>query len=202
MKVVLRLSLVVLSAAGILSARLAAQGVPEPKKADDLPAAQLVLSYNAVRFAHNTDSDTFWLKGGGSIEFSGRAYRNFSAVVNVYGGRASNSGAGMNSLNLLTYTFGPRYTFVSKSGRYSLFGEGLVGEARGTHVNYPASLNSDSARSFALLAGSGLDVKLTKRFAVRPIEVDYLRTQLPVQYGSPQDNVRVGAGLVLRLGTK
>ena len=69
-------------------------------------------------------------------------------------------------------------------------------------MNYPASLNSDSARSFALLAGSGLDVKLTKRFAVRPIEVDYLRTQLPVQYGSPQDNVRVGAGLVLRLGTK
>lgn len=59
---------------------------------------------------------------------------------------------------------------------------------------------SNSARSFALLAGSGLDVKLTKHFGLRPIEVDYLRTQLPVAYGSPQDSLRVGMGIVVRLG--
>lgn len=132
-----------------------APNVPQSTKTAFIPA-QLVGSFNPVRFAHNVDSDTFWLIGGGSVEFSSPAIRHLSAVVNVYGGRASNKTAGENAMNLMTYTFGPRYSFGPHSGKYSIFGEGLVGEARGYNLQYPERLETSSATSFAFLTGAGL----------------------------------------------
>lgn len=186
----------------VLSSCLTASAQATPPNSppkDALYPALLVGSLNPVRFAHNVSSDTFWLIGGGSAEFSSPAMRHFSAVVNVYGGRASYKTAQSDSMNLMTYTFGPRYTFVSRSGKYSFFGEGLVGEARGYNLSYPPGVGSSSARSLAFLTGAGADVKVTKHFGWRALEVDYLRTQLPVTYGSPQDNLRVGTGIVFRL---
>jgi hypothetical protein len=40
----------------------------------------------------------------------------------------------------------------------------------------------------------------THRFAIRAIEAEYLRTQLPNAADNLQQNLRIGAGVVLRVG--
>ena len=47
--------------------------------------------------------------------------------------------------------------------------------------------------------GGNVDVKVTSRVAVRVVEADYLMTRF---LGLRQDNIRLSAGLVFRLGSR
>jgi len=58
---------------------------------------------------------------------------------------------------------------------------------------------------FATAAGGGLDVNLTRHIAFKPIQVEYVMSQLPrfgTNANSIQNNLRYSAGIVLRLGSK
>jgi hypothetical protein len=49
--------------------------------------------------------------------------------------------------------------------------------------------------AFAMAFGGGLDIKLTNRLAVRPLQADYLLSRVN---GFTQNNLRIGTGLVVR----
>jgi len=53
-----------------------------------------------------------------------------------------------------------------------------------------------------MTAGGGLDVELTKRFAVRAFQADYYLTHFANGVNDHQNNLRISVGLVLRLGKK
>jgi peptidoglycan-associated lipoprotein len=97
---------------------------------------------------------------------------------------------------------GPRYSqhFAGKRlSRYTPFVQGLVGGARGFGSIFPSSSGlNGSATSLAVLTGGGLDVSLNKYLALRPIQADYLRTQMPNNANDQQNLLRLGAGIVLR----
>jgi len=157
----------------------------------------LALTYNAL---HNNlaSGGNFWQQGGG-LELSAEFYHGLGLAMSIAGARADNIANGV-SLTTITELFGPRYTWTAPSGRSALFGEGLIGEAHGLDSVFPSPQGALSDyNSFALQTGGGVDLRLSKRFAVRPIQADWLRTQFPNARTNIQNNFRVGAGVVVRL---
>jgi hypothetical protein len=120
-------------------------------------------------------------------------------VVSGPGAWAAATGTG---LSLSTLTVGPRYSqhFSGKRlDRYTPFVQGLVGGARAFGSIFPSSSGlNGSATSLAVLTGGGLDIRMNKYLALRPIQADYLRTQMPNSASNQQKLLRLGAGIVLR----
>jgi peptidoglycan-associated lipoprotein len=164
------------------------------------PRAELALSYSYVHsnvppggcgcFSLNGGSATFaWPFGSGRFELAGD--------VNVVhaGGVSSQS----ESLTLSTYTAGTRYLVPVHSSRIQPFGEALIGLAHssGTLVqgSNPGSANAGAA--FAANIGGGLDLRTSPRFSIRLVEADYLLTTFDNGSNNHQNNVRIGAGVVV-----
>jgi hypothetical protein len=162
----------------------------------------LAVTYTA-QHSNLVSNPTFWQQGGG-IELSTQTYRGLGIAANITGtevGSAANSGVG---LNMLTTTFGPRYTWYKPRGTsqkrsLAIFGQGLIGEAHGWNSYFPSASGSQTDyNSFALQVGGGVDIGLSRHFAVRAIQADWLRTQFPNSTTNVQNSFRLAAGIVLR----
>jgi opacity protein-like surface antigen len=103
---------------------------------------------------------------------------------------------------LVNFVLGPRVTF-NRHSRWMPFAQALFGGARGTSstsisllqggiiwpppgiIIPPGTLQPVDAtlraerNGFAMLAGGGLDIKVSKHIALRPIGADYYLTRLP-----------------------
>lgn len=104
------------------------------------------------------------------------------------------NGAGY-GLTLSTFTAGPRIE-LPRIKHLHPFAQGLFGLAHGSGSQFPENGTlTDSANSFALLAGGGADFHLNGLVSLRLVQVDYLRTSLPNNANDWQNNLRVGAGV-------
>lgn len=118
------------------------------------------------------------------------------------------AGTNQTMYNLL---FGP--TVSTNFGRLGLFGHALFGESlsrlsTGVSVPILGGINTSvsSSNSFAMAFGGGVDLGLTKHFAIRVAQLDYLRTQysptealafgLSTSSGSRQNSLRYSGGIV------
>jgi hypothetical protein len=141
----------------------------------------------------------FTMQGGGGVQLHGQFWRGLGAVADVGGlhsGNMHNSGVG---LDLVTATFGPRYTWQPARRRCAVYAQFLVGEASGLHSVFPAAQGAaENADSIAWLAGGGMNISLRRHLALRILEADWLRTQMPNAAANVQNNLRLGAGLVFR----
>jgi hypothetical protein len=57
-----------------------------------------------------------------------------------------------------------------------------------------------SANAFAMTAGGGLDIGFTPHIALRAFEADYYLTRFENGTNDHQNNLRLGAGVMVRLG--
>jgi hypothetical protein len=162
----------------------------------------LAVTYT-VQHSNLVSNPTFWQQGG-SVELSTQTYRGFGIAANIAGtnvGNAANSSVG---LSMVTATFGPRYTWYRPTGAgrkrsLAIFGQGLIGEAHGSNSYFPTAAGSlTDYNSFALQVGGGVDIGLSRHFAVRAFQADWLRTQFPNSTTNIQNTFRIGAGIVLR----
>jgi peptidoglycan-associated lipoprotein len=140
---------------------------------------------------------SFWFQGGsldGAITF----YRGFGFAANLTGEHASRIAPGV-GLNEIDFLVGPRYTLRmgSKSKHESrVFGEALLGGARGMSSVFPKATGLDThASSFAYQVGGGLDIAITKHIAIRVVEADYVRSYLPNNGADTQGRLRLGFGV-------
>jgi hypothetical protein len=181
----------------ILRAQAVATGSASGHQEVDLAVTYTVQHSNLV------SNPTFWQQGG-SVELSTQTYRGFGIAANIAGtnvGDAANSGTG---LTMVTATFGPRYTWYKPVGgarkkSLAIFGEGLIGEAHGSNSYFPTAAGSlTDYNSFALQVGGGTDIGLSRHFAVRAFQTDWLRTQFPNSTTNIQNTFRISAGVVLR----
>lgn len=139
---------------------------------------------------------SFWMQGAG-LQVHERFWRGLGVVADIAGTHAGNIGSTGVGLDLLTVTFGPRYTWPR--GKLSLYGQGLVGQAFGFHSLFPSPRGVNSSDdSLATLAGGGVNVAVSPRVAVRLLEADWLRTQLPNSSSNTQNDLRLSAGVVFR----
>ena len=122
------------------------------------------------------------------------------------GNRTVNSGG-----SVYTLMVGPRLSY-RRHERLTPFVQVLLGGVHASAVSIdgctgaPACTPLGSDTTFAALAGVGVDAKISRHFAWRVIEADYLLTHFENALSTApqsrdwQNNVRLSTGIVLRLG--
>ena len=92
----------------------------------------------------------------------------------------------------------PRYTWKPAHGRCSFYGQGLAGKAWGMNSVFPNPSGANTvADSLAVKAGGGMNLALRSHVVVRLSEADYFLTQLPNSTNNVQNNLALGAGMIL-----
>ncbi len=118
-------------------------------------------------------------------EIGGLSYNRNVNGTNTHGG-------------ITTYLLGPRLN-LRKFDYFIPFAEFLLGGAHaGTQMTGDASQSA-----FALAAGGGVDVALTRNIVWRFAEIDYLMTNFSgsaLGGNAREDNLRLGTGIVFRFG--
>lgn len=99
----------------------------------------------------------------------------------------------------LTYLFGPRFNW--RHSRLNPYAQILFG---GAYAWNNLNTVSTTQSGFAFATGGGVDYNLTQRISIKPIQVEYLRTQVNSTngFGNHQNDVRYSAGIVLKLGAR
>ena len=168
---------------------LEAQG--EPSK------FELYGGYNYVRFNINANvagqppSQTFNGNGGGGDFMYG--VNNWFGVLGDMGGYWATNSARQGAA--MPYLFGPRVSLLHH-GKVTPFIQALFGG-----VLTSSGIEQTGWQShFAMTAGGGIDVKLSRHFSIRPVEAEYFLTKLPDGLNNRQNNFRFGAGIVFRFG--
>ncbi len=111
-----------------------------------------------------------------------------------YGATSTVNGALVGGV--FTYLFGPRVNF--RRGKVTPFAQALFGGIRTT-----AGIDeSGPENNFALTAGGGIDFKVSTYVSVRPVQAEYFMTRLPNGLNNRENNLRIGAGVILRLRRK
>ena len=134
----------------------------------------------------------------GSVAFNANRWLG---LVADFGGQYTSLDTPDSSERIRTHTFlfGPRLS-ARRSKHVTPFAHALFGAAHNDSRAREAGLDLHfKDNSFALALGGGLDVKLSRRVAVRAFQLDYLRTGF---FGGTQHKGRIAFGLVLRLGDK
>lgn len=200
---------VLLAGACMFAATGAWAQTPSPQK--QLPvSADLAVSFTAERGQlAGAGGGSFWLKGGGA-DAAVMFCKGLGIAASVTGNYTANAAPGVD-VNQIEFTGGPRFilpVWTGHSGptdqrRLQLFGQGLFGGVHAFDGVYPsASGVTSSANSFALSAGGGLNLYLSKRFGVRLVEADYVRTALPNNGSNTQNDMRLSFGITYHIGRR
>lgn len=159
---------------------------------------QVAVLYNSTR-SQTLGSTSFWMQGAG-MQIEGRFYRGLGAVADVTGSHIAAIGSTGVGLDLVTATFGPRYTWTLGRRKYAVFGQALAGTGIGFNSVFPGPAGASSTSfNVALKMGAGMNVELSPHMALRALEADWLRTELPNSGGNAQNNLSLSAGIVIRI---
>ena len=181
--------------------------------AQDWPRYETSLQYTFTRFNPERNFSSFNANGG-SGQFAYNFNRWFSGVIDlgaVHNGRVLDS-------TMVNYLAGPRLSF-HRGSRITPYIQTLFGGVYATSsTDAPfGAIVQDAAvippgttiratrqeTAFAMTAGGGLDIKMSKHVSFRPIQVEYFLTRLANLHGfndNRQDNVRYSAGLNFTFG--
>jgi opacity protein-like surface antigen len=134
--------------------------------------------------------------GGGQIEYNANNWLGIVGDLGGYGATSTANGALVGGA--FTYLFGPRVNF-RRGGvmeKVTPFVQALFGGILTTD----GIVQSGSQNNFAMTAGGGIDFKVSRHVSVRPIQAEYFMTKIPDGLNNRQNNLRIGAGMVVRLG--
>ena len=176
--------------------------VPLAKAQEEPSKVDLYGGYYYARFNVNANvpgiapSATYIGKGGGG-QFEYNVENWLGVVGDLAGFYATSSGNGSFAGGVFTYLLGPRVNF--RRGRITPFVQALFG---GAWTTDGIAKSTGPENNFAMTAGGGIDFKVSRHVSVRPIQAEYFMTKIPDGLNNRQDNLRLGAGIVLRLGRK
>jgi hypothetical protein len=163
---------------------------------EDASKVDIFAGYSYLRFSPSTAGVGSFNTNGGSASIAYNATHWLSGVADFgayHNGNILNSGT---DGTLSTYLFGPRLSY-RRYRRITPYGQVLFGVAHGS-AKFAGTGKSDNA--FAMSVGGGLDVGVSRHFAIRPAQVDYLLTRFN-ETGTgaqSQNNLRVSTGIVFR----
>jgi len=180
----------------VLGAVLGCAGILSAEEESPLPRYEVGLTYSGVHLnAANNNSQITGNGGAGSFEYN---INKWLGAVADLGGYA-NTRSGVDD-KLFTYLFGPRFNW--RRNRLNPYVQTLFGG--GYAWSGP---NSSSRNAFALAVGGGLDYTLTRHIAIKPVQVEYFRSEFDSErlggattnFGTHQNGVRYSAGVVFLL---
>lgn len=135
---------------------------------------------------------------GGAADVAFRLTPTLSAVMEVSGQTVAHVNGTTRGLSTITLLAGPRYTVPMR--RVSIAGQALFGAVHGFDAAFTAGpSHNDTSTNFGMALGGFAEINLTQHLALRAAQVDYVQTNLPNGADNRQRNIRLGAGLTLRL---
>jgi len=179
------------------------------------PRYELFLGYSNFRALSDPGNRIAWLSGGStSFAINANRYVGFVGDFGAYhdtlfGPNGPPAGGIVNSYgDVYTYMFGPRFSL--RHDRFTPFAQALFGGLHASNV----TINNCSGigctplpfeNSFTFSAGGGLDITLTRHFALRLPQVEYVMTNFKdptsaAGSSTRQNDVRLSAGIVFRFG--
>jgi hypothetical protein len=165
---------------------IGAIGSAQAQGGGDTPRVQVFGGYSYTRF----DSPSFGFSNPSGL--NGYTFAPAFNLIRGFGVVAELSGQYGSNVNFRDITVGPQ--FLYPKGKAMFFAHVMIGDARSL-VQVGTAGEEDTARAVA--AGGGMDYDLTRRFAVRVFQVDYIHTTL---FSETQNNYRFSTGLVYRWG--
>jgi hypothetical protein len=170
----------------MLAAVLLASSVPAGAQ-DDYPTNEIFGGYSFLSSEIGSDRDS--LHGWG-VSFSFNPSSRWGLVTDFSGHYGTTRVLNTEfDLSTTTFLFGPRASARGKSA--TAFGHVLLGGA------VSKIEGSSLGTKFATAIGGGVDINLSRRFAFRPLQADYL----PVRAnGEWLHNVRLQTGIVIKFG--
>jgi peptidoglycan-associated lipoprotein len=180
--------------AAICAAPAVAQTAPAQEGA---PAAEVAVDYNYLHVNAPPGGCGCFSMDGGNAAFAYRLTNPISVVAQLGAVTTNNANGSGHNLTLSGYQVGGRYSFRHFS-RITPFTQSLVGIAHASGTLAPSRLHLGSDTAFAMSDGGGLDVNLSRHFAVRAFQAEYLLSMLPNRTSNHQNNVRFGAGVVVK----
>jgi opacity protein-like surface antigen len=177
---------------------LAVFGSASVAKAQEHPAFELYGGYDYVRFNVNANvegqppSQTFNANGGGGqVVYN---VNNWLGVLGDVGGYWATNSTRQGAV--IPYLFGPRVNL--RRGIVTPFTQVLLGAtATSSGIEQLGWQNH-----FAMAAGGGIDVRVSRHVSIRPVQAEYLMTKIPDGLNNRQDNFRFSTGVSLLLGRK
>lgn len=165
--------------------------------AQETPKLDIFAGYSYVRENPATSGARSFSLNGGSASATYHIKDWISAVADFGAYHNGNILGTHTDGTLSTYLFGPRISYRSYH-RFLPFGEALFGVAHaGSNL-----VGNNSRNSFGMALGGGVDYRLTNRFSIRPLQVDYLLTRFAEGTSTTagrqsQNNLRASAGVVI-----
>jgi hypothetical protein len=158
--------------------------------------ADVYVGYQYTRQTY-TAGTTFNMNGGvGQIAVYPTSW--FGIVGEVSGNAVGHiTGLGGSGGTLYSYMGGPRLSF--RHGPLQPYVQGLFGLGQ-LDSTLQTRIGASSSTAYAMAIGGGLDLKLSRHFAVRAIQGDYFLTRFtnPLNARFTQNNFRLSTGFVFR----
>lgn len=182
----------VLTASGPMAC---AQGQQPAGQGFRLSSVNVAGTFTTERSKVTTSGNGFWLYGG-SADAAFTFFHGLGVAANLTGDRASGIAPGVD-LGEIAFMAGPRYTFRKGSKHENrVFIESLFGGVHAFDSIFPTATGVESsANSFSMQVGGGWDVAVSKQFAIRVFEADYVRTSLPNNGTNTQDHLHLAVGV-------
>jgi outer membrane protein OmpA-like peptidoglycan-associated protein/opacity protein-like surface antigen len=163
-----------------------------------LPRYEVAGGYSYINFQPGDPFDAFNSHGAtGSFTYNASRYLGLTSEIGGYTFDRNVTGNKVQG-SYMSLLFGPRLN-LRRFDHFVPFTEFLFGTARsGVEVT-----GGNTQNAFAMATGGGVDVVVTKNLAWRFAQIDYLMTNFTgpnVGSSGRQNNLRLGSGLVLRLG--
>jgi hypothetical protein len=181
-----------------------------------VPRYELFLGYSYLQAVPKLAAGNrlVWLNGGSaSVAFNVNRHLGLVADFGAYtnsqmqftGAYTSTVNVNNSNVAVLTYLFGPRLSF-RKYDRITPFAQVLFGGVRANQVILTGCTSNctllPAQDSFSMTAGSGLDLRIHRHFAIRMIQAEYLMTRF-ASYTTgttgTQNDMRLSAGIVFRM---
>lgn len=156
------------------------------------------MNYTYVRTNLTPDCNCFGLNGGGAeVQFGLR--RHLALVGDITATHSGGITVNHYDLTQVTYTGGLRY-FPPSSKRVHAFGDLLFGGAHASGSLSPQATGHGGANAFAFETGGGVGIAVGQRWTLVPVRISYLLTNFSNGRDDHQNDLRLSAGVRMRIG--
>lgn len=170
-----------------------------PAAAQDNSRVDISAGYAWLRSNQPPGACGCFSMSGGDASVSYNLTSHFAAVADFGVVHAGNIAASGQGLTLTSYLFGPQYKF-RLTRRFSPFGHALVGAAHASGLGYGS--NGVPANALSVVAGGGLDLRVTPAIYLRLFEADYDFTRFQNGVNAHENNLRLVFGVVFHLSKR
>ena len=190
----------------LLTAVLALAVLPARVQAQRPIDFGMTYTQERTKFVGGPADKYFYLRGA-TVDVNFDLYKGLGISANGTGLAATNLESNID-IHHIEFLAGPRYTYnlghisdLASSRRGGIFIEGKAGYTFATAGIYPINgVNQDHASALTYEGGGGINVTLYRRFDLRLIEANHVRTQLPNGGTNQQNTLRLASGVNFHFG--